>query len=38
VHVKGLDFYSTAAQVIPVLSVLLLIEVRASTLGRRVYA
>jgi hypothetical protein len=35
---KGLEFYSAAAQIIPLLSLLLLVEVRASTLGRRVYA
>lgn len=34
---KGLGFYSTAAQVIPLLSILLLVEVRTSTLGRTVY-
>jgi hypothetical protein len=34
---KGLGFYSTAAQVIPLLSLLLLVEVRTSTLGRTVY-
>jgi hypothetical protein len=34
---KGLEFYSTAAQVIPLLSLLLLVEVRTSTAGLRIY-
>jgi hypothetical protein len=36
--VKGLEFYGAAAQVIPVLALILLVEVRLSPLGQHFYA
>jgi hypothetical protein len=36
--VKGIGFYSAAAQVIPIIAILLLVDLRLSTAGRRFYA